>query len=181
MAKVFAQTKDGLRIQGTGTIGSCSFHFYLSSNASPYPVSPPQETPGIFLKLELTSSTGFPCTCMHARLLQSCPTFCDLMDCSPPGDSVHRILQAGKLEWVAMPGDLPHPGIKLESLMWQADSLSLSHLGSPAFCVDQSKTCSLCQGLKDLIPSHSALDLLVQQKPLWSSSDTHHTLLPQDL
>ena len=32
---------------------------------------------------------------------QSCPTLCDLMDCSPPGSSVHGILQAKILEWVA--------------------------------------------------------------------------------
>ena len=29
-------------------------------------------------------------------------TLCDLMDCSPPGSSVHGILQATILEWVAM-------------------------------------------------------------------------------
>ena len=29
-------------------------------------------------------------------------TLCDLMDCSPPGSSVHGILQAGILEWVAV-------------------------------------------------------------------------------
>ena len=29
--------------------------------------------------------------------------FCDPMDCSPPGSSVHGILQARILEWVAMP------------------------------------------------------------------------------
>ena len=34
---------------------------------------------------------------------QSCPTLCDSMDCSPPDSSVHRILQARILEWVAMP------------------------------------------------------------------------------
>ena len=34
---------------------------------------------------------------------QSCPTLCDLMDYSPPGSSVHGILQARILEWVAMP------------------------------------------------------------------------------
>ena len=34
---------------------------------------------------------------------QSCPTLCDPMDCSPPGPSVHGILQARVLEWVAMP------------------------------------------------------------------------------
>ena len=37
-----------------------------------------------------------------AQLLQSCPTLCDPVDCSPPGSSVHGILQARKLEWVAM-------------------------------------------------------------------------------
>ena len=34
---------------------------------------------------------------------QSCLTLCDLMDCSPPGSSVHGILQARMLEWVAIP------------------------------------------------------------------------------
>ena len=38
---------------------------------------------------------------MHAKSLQSCPTLCDPMDSSPPGSSVHRILQARILEWVA--------------------------------------------------------------------------------
>ena len=32
-----------------------------------------------------------------------CPTLCDPMDCSPPGSSVHGILQARILEWVAIP------------------------------------------------------------------------------
>ena len=34
--------------------------------------------------------------------LQSCPILCDPMNCSPPGSSVHGILQARILEWVAM-------------------------------------------------------------------------------
>ena len=34
---------------------------------------------------------------------RSCPTLCDLMNCSPPGSSVHEILQARILEWVALP------------------------------------------------------------------------------
>ena len=40
---------------------------------------------------------------VHAQSLQSCPTLCDPMDCSPPGSSVHEIPQAGILEWAAMP------------------------------------------------------------------------------
>ena len=33
---------------------------------------------------------------------QSCPILCDSMDCSPPGSSVHGILLARILEWVAI-------------------------------------------------------------------------------
>ena len=40
---------------------------------------------------------------MHAKSLQLCPVLCDTMDYSPPGASVHGILQARILEWVAMP------------------------------------------------------------------------------
>ena len=36
-------------------------------------------------------------------MLQLCPTSCDLMNCSLPGSSVHGLLQAGILEWVATP------------------------------------------------------------------------------
>ena len=36
------------------------------------------------------------------EVAQSCPTLCDPMDCSPPGSSVHGILQARILEWVAI-------------------------------------------------------------------------------
>ena len=57
--------------------------------------------------------------CMHAKSLQSCPTLCKPMDCSLPGSSVHGILQAGILQWVAMPssGDLPHRGMEPSSLI----------------------------------------------------------------
>ena len=36
-------------------------------------------------------------------VIQSCLTLCDPMDCNPPGFSVHGILQARILEWVAIP------------------------------------------------------------------------------
>ena len=35
-------------------------------------------------------------------VVQSCPTLCDPVDCSLPGASVHEILQARILEWVAI-------------------------------------------------------------------------------
>jgi len=37
------------------------------------------------------------------RSLQSCPTLYDPMDCNLPGSSVHGIVQAKILEWIAMP------------------------------------------------------------------------------
>ena len=40
---------------------------------------------------------------MHAKLLQSCLTLCNPMDCSLPDSSVHGILLASILEWIAMP------------------------------------------------------------------------------
>ena len=53
--------------------------------------------------------------CIYAQL---CLTFCNNMDCSPPGSSVHGIFQERKLEWLLFPtlGDLPNPEIKLASL-----------------------------------------------------------------
>ena len=41
--------------------------------------------------------------CVHVKSLHSCLTLWDPMDCSPPGSSVHGILQARMLEWIAMP------------------------------------------------------------------------------
>ena len=37
-----------------------------------------------------------------AKLLQSCPTLCDPMDCSQPGSFIHGTPQARVLEWVAI-------------------------------------------------------------------------------
>ena len=55
---------------------------------------------------------------MCVKSLQLCPTLWDPMDSSPPGSSVHGILQARMLEWVACPPvvDFPYPGIEPASL-----------------------------------------------------------------
>ena len=41
--------------------------------------------------------------CGPAQSLQLRPTLCNPVDCSPPGSSVHEILQSRILEWVSMP------------------------------------------------------------------------------
>ena len=41
--------------------------------------------------------------CVSVLVPQSCLTLCNPMDCSSPGSSIHGILQARTLEWVAIP------------------------------------------------------------------------------
>ena len=62
---------------------------------------------------------------MCAQLLLSCLTLSDPMDLSPLGSSVHGILQARVLDWIAIPfsGDLPDLEIEPRSPALQADSL----------------------------------------------------------
>ena len=63
---------------------------------------------------------------MHDQSLQLCPTLCDPVDCSPPGSSVHAILQARILEWVAksssrvtsQPRDQTHICLRLLHCRW---------------------------------------------------------------
>ena len=58
--------------------------------------------------------------CVCAKSLQLCPTLCDPMDCSPPGSSVHGVLQARILEWVAMPSS--------RGSSWPRDRTCISHV-----------------------------------------------------
>ena len=62
------------------------------------------------------------------KVTQSCPTLCDPMDYT-----VHGILQARILEWVAFPspGDLPDSGIEPWSPALQADALPSKPPGKP--------------------------------------------------
>ena len=66
-------------------------------------------------------------------VIQLCLTLCDPMDCSPPGSSIHEILQARILKWVAnalLQGIFPTQGSNPCLLHWQ-DSLPLGHWGNP--------------------------------------------------
>ena len=56
-------------------------------------------------------------------VVQLCLTLRDSVDCSLPGSSVHGILQARILEWVAIPfsGDLPGSGTEPRSPALKAD------------------------------------------------------------
>ena len=93
--------------------------------------------------------------------------FCDPMDCSPPGSSVHGISQAGILEWVAISSSRgsSQPGMKpmsLSSLHRQVDSLPLSHQGSP----DQDRASW----------NFRTLEIREDMKSFWKEKKKSHTL-----
>ena len=108
---------------------------------------------------------------MGAKSLQSCLTLCDLMDYSPSGFSVHGILQARILEWVAISSsrDLPKPGIEPLSLrfsalaagffttsaIWEALVLQM-HCSNPVFTCHSSCASSHC---------HPSVSLSVAKSP----------------
>ena len=79
----------------------------MSNSVRPHRQQPttlpcPWDSPG--------KNTGVGChfllQCMKVKneseVAQSCLTLSDLMDCSPPGSSIHGIFQARVLEWVAI-------------------------------------------------------------------------------
>ena len=75
------------------------------------------------------------CDCVCVLVAQLCPTLCDPMDYTQPGSSVHGILQARILEWVAMPwiflaqGSNTH--VSYVSCIGRWVPYHLCHLGSP--------------------------------------------------
>ena len=58
--------------------------------------------------------------CVHVNLFQSCPTLCNPMDSSPPGSSVHGILQARIRACIVMPS--------FRGSSWPRDQTSLSYV-----------------------------------------------------
>ena len=83
----------------------------------------------------LNSFPGLSCFSFFINLLlsevkwnevaQSCPTLCDPVDCSPPGSSVHGILQARILEWVAISFS--------RGSFWPRDQTQVSHIAGRCF------------------------------------------------
>ena len=81
---------------------------------------------------------------MKVLVTQSCPTLCNPMDGSLPGSSVHGILQARILQWVAIPfsRDLPDLGIEPRFLALQADSLPSEPQRNPINAIKHNRTLS---------------------------------------
>ena len=82
----------------------------------------------------------------ESEVAQSCPTLCDPVECSPPGSSVHGILQARILEWVAIPFSRKSARprdwncVSLRLLHGQVGSLPLVLPGKTAFPIKHRKS-----------------------------------------
>ena len=85
----------------------------------------------VYMSCVCVSVYMFVCMCIvKVKFTQSCPTLCDPMDYT-----VHGILQARILEWVAIPfcKDLPNPGTEPGSPTLQTDSLPAEPQGKPMY------------------------------------------------
>ena len=88
------------------------------------------------------------------------------MDCSPPGSSVYGILQARILGWVAIPSsrESSRPRDQTRFLLWQADSLPLSHQGS-SWCILGAVINHLC--VRDngyLVIDRCSIDVFINEQ-----------------
>ena len=102
---------------------------------------------------------------VRAKLLQSRLILCDPVNCSPPGSSVHGILQARVLEWVAMPSSKGSSWPR----DWTRDSWC-SFIKESSFSAESAVT--LTRPLWN--PSGAAL-------PFWDAAAARHVLTSQML
>ena len=80
-----------------------------------------------------------------SEVAQSCPTLCDPVDCSPPGSSVHGILQARILEWVAISFS--------RGSFWPTDRTQISHIAGRHFnlwATREARTLKRCRIIKEI-------------------------------
>ena len=110
---------------------------------------------------------------------QSCLTLCDTMDYSPPGSSIHGILQARILEWVAMlssrgssqPRDqIQYPALQVDSLSSEPPGKPWQIIyGSPAAAAANSlQSCpTLCNPIDGSPPGSSVPGILQARTLEW--------------
>ena len=103
-------------VNPSGTKKSPGSWFYLPRTPTKHPDCTVEEVdlPSTHTKSEVKMSVA-----------QSCLTLCDPMDCSPPGSSVHGILQARILEWAAFSFSRGSP--------WPRDEAQVSYVAGRFF------------------------------------------------
>ena len=116
-----------------------------------HPLSPPSPpTFNLSQHQGLLKAQSWPLDCLEVLELcsvsQLCLTLCDPMDCSSSGFSVHGILQARILEWVAVPssgGDLPDPEMEPTAPTLAGRLFTTEPPGKPWKSIKPSSHCDL--------------------------------------
>ena len=106
------------------------------------------------------------------KVAQSCPTLCDPMDYGPPASSVHGILQAIILKWVAYLVDLPNLGVKPGSPALQEDSLPGKR--SVQFNSVTQSCPTLCNPMNHSTPGRP----VHHQLPEFTQTHVHQSVMP---
>ena len=108
----------------------------------------------------MTNSVGM---CVCSKSLQPCPTLCNSTDHSPPGSSVHGILQARILEWVAMPfssgSSQPRGQTHVFATPWTAARQASLSFTAPGACSDSCPLSWWCHPIisSSVVPFSSCL------------------------
>ena len=100
-----------------------------------------------------------------SEVAQSCLTRWDPVDCSPPGSSVHGILQARILEWVVISFS--------RGSSWPRDRTQVSRIVGRFFNV-------LATRESPLQPGHKPLHTTKAKGPMWASSPLRQSLAQVD-
>ena len=116
-----------------------SIHVSMSFSQIILPSPSPRESKSPFYMIFNTNDV---------KLLQSCPTLCESMDCSLPGSSVHGILQARKLERVTKPFG--------RGSSWSRDRTRISYVSGVPWKKSNHK------------PTQHVKRQLCQQRSVWS-------------
>ena len=111
----------------------------------------------------------------ETEVTQSYPTLCDPMDCSPPGSSIHWILQARILEWVAISfsrgSSQPRDRTQVSRIAGVGFNLWATREAIQTFSVQFSSVAQTCLTLCDPM-NHSTPGLPVHHQ-LWEFTQTH--------
>ena len=94
---------------------------------------------------------------MKVKMLvaQSCLTLCDPMDCSLPGSSVHRILQARILEWITIPFSRGSSQLR--------DQTCVSYIAGRFFTVQATREAYTCICLQIYLQAYASMLIMIIQ------------------
>ena len=107
----------------------------------------------------------------ESEVAQLCPTLCDPVDCNLPGSSIHGILQARILEWVAISF--------FRGSSWPRDWTRVSHLAGRRFNLWATVLVAFCRFLRNFyIYNHVVCTRLASCLPFQTLCPLSHLLLP---